>query len=257
MLMSEFHELASTLRQYLNFKGFAVGIKLLKEEDLKALEGRSHRFRPGLLMCQLFNAARLYGWTFIVKAEEAECILGAVSLGLREPTEDMESGELFVKLGYAPNKELGRKFYEGIPKLPPEYRGVLVAPLERSPLKPDLVFIYCNAAQLIRLIQAYNRRRCERLTFSSIGDVGTCGDGVAYTMLTRRPQVVLPCYGDRRFGHIEDDLMVFATPIEYLQEIAEGLAETHKLGVRYPVPIAGITSPLIIPDIILAKVRET
>ena len=55
-------------------------------------------------------------------------------------------------------------------------------------------------------------------------------------MLTGKPAYVLPCNGDRVFGMVEDTEMGFSSPWSAVESIAKGLEETHKAGIRYPVP---------------------
>jgi hypothetical protein len=49
-------------------------------------------------------------------------------------------------------------------------------------------------------------------------------------------QVILPCNGDRVFGMVQDFKMAFAIPYSQIDKIINGLQETHKRGVRYPIP---------------------
>jgi uncharacterized protein (DUF169 family) len=63
-----------------------------------------------------------------------------------------------------------------------------------------------------------------------------CSDLVIRTLQTGEWQVILPCYGDRVFGHTEDHEMAFALPAARAAELVEGLQGTHAGGVRYPIP---------------------
>ena len=55
-------------------------------------------------------------------------------------------------------------------------------------------------------------------------------------MRTARPQVILPCYGDRIFGQTEDHEMAFTIPWRQAADLVAGLRGTHQGGVRYPIP---------------------
>ena len=63
-----------------------------------------------------------------------------------------------------------------------------------------------------------------------------CADEVIETMQTQKPQVILPCYGDRIFGQTQDHEMAFALPWAMRDSLVNGLEGTHKGGVRYPIP---------------------
>jgi uncharacterized protein (DUF169 family) len=49
-------------------------------------------------------------------------------------------------------------------------------------------------------------------------------------------EVILPCNGDRIFAQTQDHEMAFAIPRGRVTEVADGLAGTHKGGLRYPIP---------------------
>jgi uncharacterized protein (DUF169 family) len=55
-------------------------------------------------------------------------------------------------------------------------------------------------------------------------------------MLTGKPQVILPCYGDRVFAQTQDHEMAFTIPAGKELQVIEGLEGTHKGGIRYPTP---------------------
>ena len=42
--------------------------------------------------------------------------------------------------------------------------------------------------------------------------------------------------GDRRFALAQDHELIIGIPFGWLERTAEGLAATHKAGIRYPVP---------------------
>jgi uncharacterized protein (DUF169 family) len=63
-----------------------------------------------------------------------------------------------------------------------------------------------------------------------------CADIVIRTTKTDKPQVILPCYGDRVFGQTQDNEMAFSFPFRMANDVVEGFSGTHKGGVRYPIP---------------------
>lgn len=63
-----------------------------------------------------------------------------------------------------------------------------------------------------------------------------CADICIETLQTRKPQVILPCYGNRVFGQTQDDEMAFTFPAGCEQDMINGFEGTHKGGIRYPIP---------------------
>jgi uncharacterized protein (DUF169 family) len=74
------------------------------------------------------------------------------------------------------------------------------------------------------------------LEFTVAGRVGSCNEGVAKTLLTDKPQLVLLGNGDRVWGGAQDSEVMFACPASKLEMLVEGLEATHRAGLRYPVP---------------------
>jgi hypothetical protein len=96
---------------------------------------------------------------------------------------------------------------------------------------PDALVIYGNSAQVMRLVTGALWKRGGALTSSFTGRID-CSDEIIRTAMTGEYQVILPCYGDRVFGHTEDWEMAFSLPGSKMAELVEGLEGTHKGGVR-------------------------
>jgi len=47
--------------------------------------------------------------------------------------------------------------------------------------------------------------------------------------------MIVPCSSDRIFDQVQDDEVAFGFPFTLIDEILEGLEESHKTGTRYPV----------------------
>lgn len=243
-------EKINELNSYLKLKSKVVGIKLF---DSKIETKLQRRPKKKLTICQIINAVRLYGWAWTILSEDVECILGAIALGLRKES-FMDVKEIFMKLGYVSNDESARRFASKIPRIEKSNRGFIIGPLEVLDIKPDLLIIYGNGAQIMRMIQSIvYAMEGERLIFSTSGDCGICGDGIANAYITEKPQIVIPCYGERRFGHSQDDELAVVIPFIYMEKIIEGLRKTHNAGIRYPIPIAAAITELEVPEEIKIK----
>jgi uncharacterized protein (DUF169 family) len=95
--------------------------------------------------------------------------------------------------------------------------------------------IYGNSAQIMRLGQAYLWKRGGTLESQFRGRID-CADLAIAPVLTGKPQMIVPCTGDRIFGHVQDHEVAFGLPFAAVPDIAEGLAATHRAGAsRYPV----------------------
>ncbi len=231
-------EYMAKLNELIRPKTFPIGIKLLKNADDEYINGMGRIRRPEeeIAICQIFSYARLYGWTILGTKEDNLCPVGEVALGFAKTPTSMSSGAMFYGR-YQGSLDAAKKMSETIPRIKEEeFSAILAAPLDRFKLDPDLVLIYGNSAQMMRLIHGALWKDGGRLYFGSSGEA-VCADSVAQTYITQKPQLGIPCYGERRFGILGDDELVMGIPYGMIGDVIKGLEKTHKSGTRYPIPV--------------------
>ena len=224
------------LQTYIRPQTFPVAIRMLRpDEPIPERARRPARdFKKLSMNCQVIDMARRYGWTLVLTREDSICSLGIAALGFEKPTHLHNSGTLCEGM-YTETKEAGQRSETAIDRFKEgEYGALLVAPLDRATFEPDLVCVYANPAQVMRLTQAALWKRGGKLA-SAFGGRVVCADIIVTTMRTDRPQVILPCSGDRIFGQTQDHEMAFTIPWAQMEEIVEGLRGTHAGGIRYPI----------------------
>lgn len=239
----DWEKIVRRLERRLRLKSFPVAFKMLeKEADLEAIPFLR---RPGsaLTFCQMLNLARNFDWT--VGAALKDFIFPSCSsiLGLRELPESHRDGT-FRSIVWVATKADGRRFEEAIPRLPTgDFEAVALAPLVYNPFPPDLVLVYGNPAQMILLINALQFTDYEVFKFYCVGE-SSCADAVVRCFRDKKPYLALPCYGERRFGHAQDDELVMALPPAALEKAVRGLDTLYRRGVRYPITYAGAENDL-------------
>ncbi|MBM3221830.1 MAG: hypothetical protein FJZ38_24705 [Candidatus Rokubacteria bacterium] len=224
------------LQLYVRPQTFPVAIRMLRPgEPIPERARRPARdFKKLSMNCQVIDMARRYGWMIALTREDSICSLGIAALGLEKPTHLHRSGTMCEGM-YTESKEAGQRSEAAVDRFAPgEYAGLLVAPLDRATFEPDLVCIYGNPAQVMRLTQAALWKKGGKLT-SAFGGRIDCSEIIVTTMRTDQPQVILPCSGDRIFGQTQDHEMAFTIPWAQTEEILAGLKGTHAGGIRYPI----------------------
>jgi uncharacterized protein (DUF169 family) len=128
---------------------------------------------------------------------------------------------------------------------------VAYSPLERTKVEPDVVLIYVNPAQMMRLIHGATQRTGKPLESRFSGRAASCSEGVIGAYNDQEYKVVVPGNGDRVWASCQDNEMVMAVPAGKLADLVNGLEQTHRMGVRYPIPTymkyepeVGFTVPL-------------
>ncbi|NPA24548.1 MAG: dephospho-CoA kinase [Deltaproteobacteria bacterium] len=231
------------LERLLRLKSFPVAFKMLARKQ--ELEEIAFLRRPNqaLTLCQMLNLARNFDWT--VGAERKDFIFSSCSsmLGLEKVPETHRDGT-FRNIVWVATKEDGRRYEAAIPRLPEgHYEAVALAPLVYNPFAPDLVLIYANPAQMILLINALQFTDYEVFKFYCVGE-SSCADAIARCFNEGKPYLALPCYGERRYGHAQDDELVMALPPAAVEKALAGLETLYRRGVRYPISYAGAESDL-------------
>jgi uncharacterized protein (DUF169 family) len=74
------------------------------------------------------------------------------------------------------------------------------------------------------------------MDFTAAGRIGSCHEGIVKTYQTNQPQLVILGNGDRVWGGVDDNEVLFSVPINKLELLLEGLKATHEAGLRYPIP---------------------
>lgn len=240
MTVEEFRKASEKIDACLRLRTHPVAFKLFKtfEEAQKV----GWRFPSKLLTCQIVNTARIHGRALVATGEDQLCVIGAVALGLMEPPSHMMSGEIFLKLGYVSDVEQAKKYQDCLVRLNHEYHAFAVKPLERTNFEPDVILLYGNSAQISQMLFALSIGHCERLQLSMFGESALCG-GIAEAIMTGKPQIAIPCFGERVFAGTADDEILLILPSRELSNLVSGLETLHNAGVRYPVPISGCATP--------------
>ncbi len=209
------------LNLYVRPQTFPLALKLCQSRDELPEKVRVPMRDLGypVTLCQAIGLARRFGWTMAVSKEDQCCYGGAAAMGfLSQAPQGADSS-------FSEEKQLETG----------KYSHLLAATLERADFEPDVVLIYGNSAQIMRLAQSAGRLTTGGAVPAIASGFGDCGDIVARTVRANTCQVILPSGGDRIFGSTQDHEMIFAMPKEKAEAVAGALGETHKAGFRYPV----------------------
>jgi uncharacterized protein (DUF169 family) len=229
--------LSEALDMYVRLGSFPVAVKMIGEgEDLP--DRVKHPLKDlniKVATCQAIAMARRYGWVLALGEEDISCPLTAVVFGFRKPAEFYSEGKACEGM-YTETSKAGIQSEEGVEKYSlGEYEYILIAPLQRTTFEPDVVVIYGDAAQVLRLLTAALWKSGGRMT-SSFGGRIDCSEEIIVPQRSGKCEVILPCYGDRIFAQTQDHEVAFSIPKGKIGEIIQGLEGTHKGGVRYPIP---------------------
>jgi len=235
--MSDLKRFEQEIQTYIKPTTLPLAIKLLSSEDQIPEKTRRPKkdFQKRFSICQAVGMARRMGWTFALGKEDLSCPLSQMSLGFEKEPLFYREGNLCEGM-YTGSKEAGRRTEATVPKFEyGKYKYILIGPVGRANYEPDVILIYGDSAQVMRLVHAALWEEGGTLTSSFMGRYD-CADYTVGVTNSGKCQVILPCNGDRVFGFVQDFEMAFAIPSNQVEKIITGLQGTHKGGVRYPIP---------------------
>ncbi len=235
---TDWEKIIRRMEQLMRLKSFPVAFKMLKSKtELDAIPFLRRPSSPATL-CQLITRVRSFDWTVGAHRNDFLFPTCPAILGLTDLPETHKDGT-FRSIVWVATKQDGRKYEASVPRLPiGTYEAVAMAPLVYNPFEPDIVLIYGNPAQMMLLINAIQFKDYEVMQFFCVGE-SSCSDAIARCYNTGKPALSIPCYGERRFGHAQDDELVIALPAAMMEKALEGLEALYRRGVRYPISYAG------------------
>lgn len=237
--LDTYHKMGRKIEEYIRPSTFPLAVKTIKLENEIPQNYRrpSKDLKLQNFVCQNFKMARSYGWTIAITEKDINCQVARAIYGWDPITDETTNWMNLFSVGlYAKDVETSEKLFKHLYSLDNLFQGLIISPLTRSKVVPDVVMIYCLPAQAMRLIQGYLYCEGGALEFTAAGRVGSCHEGIAKTLLTDKPQLVLLGNGDRIWGGAQDSEVMFACPGGKLGILVEGLEATHAAGLRYPIP---------------------
>lgn len=240
---ADWEKLVRRMERLMRLKSFPVAFKMLeKKEELDRIPFM-RRPRNKMTLCQLITLARNFDWTVGAVLDDFLWPTCPSILGLTDTPELYKDGT-FRSIVWVRSREDAKRYEASIPRLPlGQYQAVALAPLVYKPFEPDIVLIYANPAQMMLLINALQFEDYQVMEFYCVGE-SSCSDAIARCYLSGKPSLTIPCYGERRYGHAQDEDLVMALPAEMMEKALRGLETLYRRGIRYPVSFAGAEQDL-------------
>lgn len=231
------------LERLMRLKSFPVAFKLFEGKTEINEIAFMRRMKHKSTLCQLINLVRNFDWTVGADVNDFISVICPSIIGLTDIPEFMKDGT-FRSIVWTKNRADGKKYENGIPRLPTgKYEAVAMAPLVYNPFDPDIILIYANPAQMMMLINSIQFEDYHVMEFFCVGE-SSCSDAIARCYLTGKPALTIPCYGERRYGHAQDDELVMALPADMIDKVLSGMEALYRRGIRYPISYAGAESDI-------------
>lgn len=244
--MNVFNEYGRKISDQIRPISHPLAIKLFESEANipEGAERPKRDFGACMSTCQCFALSRKFGVTVAQTFEDMWCPEPVIGLGLAEPPQYFLEGHNRYPDGVA-SLEAGANWARELPRLDVgRYRGIVSAPLTTATFEPDVVAIYCDSAQLLRLLlgAAYKDGRDIPVI---LGGHSACVYTVVPPILNQNYHVAVPCRGDRGRAGAQDDEMIFSVPKAKVGELAHGLEQsgTGSIPTRFSMKAEHMLTP--------------
>lgn len=230
--MSKWTNFTDRLIHLLRIKTSPVAVKIFRKgEDIPT--NIRHPTEP-LTFCQFTYISRVHKEPLLGTFSDIICAYAQSFLGFADFPEDLYEGKRSAGRR-TETAEAYKRILSDMPKIESgTTEAVLTAPLERTPVAPDVILLYVTPGQITPLLHAATWKTGERVTVRTAAEAGTCGEGVASAYIMKRPIVAFPCSGTRRYGQVEDEELIFALPGFMMDEFMDWL---EKVCERSPYPV--------------------
>jgi uncharacterized protein (DUF169 family) len=232
-------ELVSTLRLKTDPVAFS---RLEKAADLDKIKN-VQRIARLYTFCQAQFLVRVERMTIGITKEDKMNVRCMRLHGVRHASEKtmQAEAEMFATTWFL-NPEEALQQQKDSPRVPVA-EAIVMAPLDKEKFEPEVVLVYGNPAQLMMLMCGLQKEKYERFDFHFIGE-GACADSLGECYKTGKPQLSIPCFGERSMGQVADDEISIALPPAEIPHALAGLKKLAKIGFKYPIGFIGARADL-------------
>ncbi|MFO7986010.1 MAG: DUF169 domain-containing protein [Desulfatiglandaceae bacterium] len=237
--MDQWIRMGERLRALINPSTLPVAVKFLKDASLIPDKARRplRDLKVKMAPCQGAAMTRRYGWTVAFGPEDVGCAIADHTYGWKRLNDTTGAIQFLTRMNYAADETSAARVLKGFRLLEMGKDLVVVySPLERTKVEPDVVLIYVNPAQMMRLIHGATHENGRPVESSFSGRAASCTEGAVGTYLDHDVKVVVPGNGDRVWAGCQDHEMMMAVYAGKLAGLVQGLEKTHETGIRYPIP---------------------
>jgi uncharacterized protein (DUF169 family) len=230
--MREWSDLTERLNKSLNLEIPPIAIKLVRKGE-EIPEGIEEYTGDPVPFCGLVGTVRAQGKSLFAYANAiGACPLGLSALGFSETPEKVLKGEADFEAGRFKTLGAARRNIRLIQRLsdiigPGMVEAVLVSPLDKTPVAPDVVHIFANPHQMMRIAQGSIYQDGGKAYGEFGGIMAICSDVTVVPLVTMKPNFTVQCDGSRMFCGCSEWEMIAGIPGTLFEEVVTGVEKTE------------------------------
>ena len=226
--------IGKALEEILRPSTYPLAVKLVKDES--EFPERTRKPEQKIAICQALALSRKFGWTMGITGEDCGCPGASLIYGWSGVLDESTLAQFFQMAGYGSDEEATKRIVASVDRLEQgKFGGLVISPLTRTKIVPDLILVYGNPAQMMRLMQGAMYKEGNMIKTELAGVFSSCASGIIRTRNTGEYQVAILGNGDRVFAGAQDDEMLFAIPAKKAEDIVNGMKAQRF--AKYPIPV--------------------
>lgn len=232
--MENWIDIGKSLEEILRPQTYPLAVRFVHDES--EFPEKTRRPEDKIAICQALTLCRKYGWTMGITDEDSGCPGASLTYGWSTPLDKSQLAQFFYIAGYASDENGAQRIVENLDQLESKkYGGIVISPLTRTKVIPDVILVYGNPAQMMRLLQGAMYKEGKTLKSDLSGLMASCTAGIIRTLNTGQCQLVVPGNGDRVFAATQDSELLFTIPSMLAETIVTGMKQQRF--AKYPIPV--------------------
>ena len=233
--MENWKNIGKALEEIIRPHTYPLAIKFVKDES--EFPEKTRRPESKIAICQALTLSRRFGWTIGITEDDSGCPGASLAYGWKELIDESMLTFFFLQAGYAADEDGAKTLLASVDTLEKgKFRGLVISPLTRTKIIPDVILVYGNPAQIMRLLQGAVHKEGKKVKCELAGIMASCTSGIIRTFNTQDYQVIIPGNGDRVFALTYDDEMLVGIPANKAEEIVNGMRQQRF--AKYPIPVS-------------------
>ncbi len=216
----DYEEIAKAISEPIGIKKHLVAVKLF--DDLSKAPPGLQRPESKIYYCGAVGKVMSEGKILFLLAEDHGCDRGAYMLGVKEPPENVLNGEMYAKAHMVETPRAGKRLIDQAPKIPVgKTAAILLTPLEKTTIDPDVVLVSANPHQALVILNATNYKNGFEILLRIQVFCSFCAYATVLPFKYGKPEVTIPQEQARMRSQFTNEEMLIGIPGEMLEDVAE------------------------------------
>ncbi|WP_416334993.1 DUF169 domain-containing protein [Anaerococcus sp. DFU013_CI05] len=218
------------LNIYMSLDRCPVGVKYLNsKEEYDSIQASVRKTK--VTYCNSVNLASRGEKLKLLKGHQA-CIGGSTALGFEKYNEDMLSGKTRLKRENYADLETSKSVSDEMKFNDNYIYGVLVSPIDKMEVEPDVIIVIGKSYNIMRLIQGYSYNYGYATSIKTVGLQAICHDLTTAPIISDSVNISFLCPGTRLVADWQPDEIGIGISFSKWYKTVQGVVSTTNAFVR-------------------------